>query len=262
VSYEDLWATAEQPHSPDFSYWSFVASFYRAIRRRGPQVDIVPPTADLHDYAAVVAPTVHLADEAVATHFERYVADGGHLLLGPRTGYKQPDNRLHETLAPGPLRELVGAEVDQHETVPASFETTVTYRGRDYEYRTWAEWLTPGTATTVGEHTAGVAAGEPAIVERHVGTGSVTYCGVWPAADLADTLVVDLLDGSGVAYTDRLPATLRLARRDGYVWVLNFGGDAVAVDAPDDARWLLGSQSVPRYDLAVLDGELTDISVG
>jgi len=260
-SYDDLWALAEQSHSPDFDYWGLVGAFYRALRSRGVQVDVVEPTADLDGYEAVVAPTLHLADESLATRLESYVDDGGYLLLGPRSGYKLPGNRLQSDLAPGPLASLVGGHVDQHESLPESVETTLTYRGDAYDYRTWAEWLRPETADAVGEYTSGTAGGRPAVLDHDVGDGSVTYCGVWPEPELADALVTDLLDRGGVAYSDRLPETVRVAARDGHTWVLNFGGDPIEVDAPDGAEWHVGDASIPGYGVGVVDAAVTDLSV-
>lgn len=261
VSYDDLWALADQPHAPEFEYWRLVDAFYRALRARGHQVDVVEPDADLDGYAAVVAPTLHLADEPLAARFEAYAAGGGHLLVGPRTGYKLPDNRIQPDLAPGPFADLVGGHVDQHETLPESLPTRLTYRGDEYEFRTWAEWLTPDTARSTGEYTAGTAAGRSAILERSVDAGSVAYCGVWPSEELADALVTDLLDRAGVSYTDRLPETVRVAQRDGRVWVLNFGSDPRTVDTPDNAAWHVGGASIPGYGVGVVDADVSDISI-
>jgi len=52
-----------QPHAPDFDYWALQEAFYGAVRGRGVQVDVVPPSADLSGYAAVVAPALHLVTE-------------------------------------------------------------------------------------------------------------------------------------------------------------------------------------------------------
>ncbi len=261
VSYDDLWAVSEQPHAPEFEYWRLVDSFYRALRARGRQADIVEADADLSRYAAVVAPTLHLADESLAARFEAYAADGGHLLVGPRTGYKLPDNRLQPDLAPGPFVDLVGGTVDQHESLPESMPTRLTYRGDEYQFRTWAEWLTPEAARPVGEYTAGAAAGRPAVLHHDVGAGSVTYCGVWPGSNLADALVTDLLDRTGVPYADRFPETVRVAERDDRTWVLNFGSDPINVDVPDSAVWHIGGASIPAYGVGVVSTEVCDVSL-
>jgi beta-galactosidase len=259
--YEGLWALDAQPHSPDFDYWRLVGQFYGALRARGVQVDVVPPGSSLDDYAAVVAPTLHLADETLASHLTDYVDSGGHLLLGPRSGLKTPGNQLHESLAPGPLTSLVGGHVDQHETPPASLDTAVSYRGETYDYETWAEWLVAADAAVTGTHESGVAEGTPALLDNAVGSGSVTYCGVQPGDDLADAVVTDLLDRADVAHTERFPETVRVAERDGLTWVLNFGGDPVTAEAPADAEWVVGESTVPGYGASVVTAPAPSLSL-
>ncbi|WP_435065088.1 beta-galactosidase [Halobaculum sp. EA56] len=261
-AFEHDWALSAQPHAPEFDYWTHARTYYRALRARGVGVDVVPPEDDLGGYEAVVAPTLYLADGTLADQLASFVEDGGHLLVTLRSGVKTPANQLREELPPGPLTDLVGATVARHESLPAHVETTVTYRGDGFEYRTFGEWLSPDAATVEGRHTAGVADGEPAIVSRDHGAGSVAYCGVWPETRLADALVTDLLDRAGVAYTDeRLPETLRFAERDGLTWVLNFGLEQATVTAPRDATWTIGGPDVPAAGVSVVETAPAALSV-
>jgi beta-galactosidase len=259
--FEHEWALSAQPHAPDFDYWTHARTYYRALRARGVDVDVVHPDTDLTGYAAVVAPTLYLADDALAARLSNYVESGGHLLATIRSGVKTRANQLRETLAPGPLTDLVGATVERHETLPETLETRVTYHGDPYEFRTFAESLAADEATVRGWHDSGVADGEPAIVDREVGEGSVAYCGVWPEEALADAVATDLLDRADVAYTARLPDTVRFAHRDGHTWILNFGLDPIAVDVPADANWMLGAPTVESAGVAVVDAPPAPLSV-
>jgi len=259
--YENLWATEIQPHAADFDYWTHLESYYRALRRRGVQVDVIPPERDLAGYAAVVAPSLYLLDEATATHLESYVEEGGHLLLGARTGEKDPYNKLPNVSQPGPLASLVGATVDQHESVPEQVETAVTVGGDRYGYRTWAEWLNADDATVRARHASGVGEGKPAIVDNQRGRGTVTYCGVWPENDLAGEITGELLDRAGIRSLEPLPDGVRVAERDGYVWVTNFTSDPLTVDVSPDANRIVGTERVDGFDLAVIECCLDDLSV-
>lgn len=256
-SYDALWALGIERNTPDFDYWQHLETYYRALRERSATVDIVPPTAALADYDAVVAPTLYLADDDLAAHLEAYVASGGELLVTMRSGLKDPHNKLHDAPQPGPLRELIGAEVDQHESVPANLESEVTYDGQRFDSRVWNEWLSPTaeSAEVLGRYEGELADGEAAIVHNVVGDGSVVYVGTWPDTDLTSTLVGDLLDRAGVATTDPLPKQVRFTRRDGLTWVVNFRAESLSVDAPADAEWFLGDASVGAYDVAVTDAE-------
>ncbi|GAB3688085.1 beta-galactosidase [Salinarchaeum chitinilyticum] len=260
-SYENLWAIGVQPHSPDFDYWDFLETYYGALRRRGVQVDVVPPDRDLDDYAAVVAPLQYLLGDDLSERLADYVREGGELLLTARTGEKDQYNQLHEELQPGPLAPLVGATVDQHESLPEQLETRVTYDGDPYDYRTWAEWLDVDDATVRGRYESGTGSGRAAIVDAERGDGSVTYCGVWPERELADAITGSLLERAGVPTHDPLRDGVRIAQRDGYVWVTNFTGEPRSVDVPEDATWIVGDGTVGAYDLCVVKCDRSALSV-
>ena len=259
--YDNLWATSIQPHAPDWEYWTHMRQYYAALRARSVQADVVHPDRDLSGYDAVVAPALHLVGDGLAAKLEGAVEDGTELLLTARSGAKDRANKLPDAPAPGPLTDLVGATVDQHESVPEQLDRRVTYDGDTYEFRTFAEWLDAADATTVGSHVGGVGDGHAAITEHEFGAGHAAYCGVWPEADLADAVVTDLLDRAGVAHSERFPTGVRATQRDGYTWVTNFTSDPVSVTLPDDARPVVGDDTVDAFGTTVYEGEAAAVSI-
>ncbi len=251
--YDSLWALSEQPHSPDFDYWSLVDAFYGAVRSRGVQVDVVDPATSLSNYDVVIAPSLYLMTEELADRLTAYVEDGGELLIGPRSGSKDHHNTLRPEPQPGPLASLVGATVDQHESVPDRMETRVreTETERSFAYRTWAEWLEPGEATVRMRYEHGPGADAAAVVEHAAGDGTVTYSGVWPQPDLADELVTACLTRGDVAQTDRLPTGVRVGVRGDRTWVVNFTSDHYEIDANGD--WLVGDSALKPFGCAVAE---------
>jgi beta-galactosidase len=224
-------------------------------------VDVVPPTADLGGYDAVVAPTLSLAEADLADALESYAGDGGELLLTMRSGVKDRHNRLHDAPQPGPLRELVGARVEEHESVPAALESRVVLDGDRFDCRVWNEWLAPADATVAGRYEGGRADGRPAVVHDEVGTGGVTHVGTWPGDALAGGLVGDLLDRAGVAASGPFPPQVRATRRDGLTWIANFRAEPPALSAPADADRLLGGDEVGPYDVAITDATPAELTV-
>jgi beta-galactosidase len=98
--------------------------------------------------------------------------------------------------------------------------------------------------------------GRPAIARNDVGEGSVTYCGVWPDADLAASLVGDLLARADVATTARLPRGVRVNRRGDVTWVSNFTSDVFRVtsdgDPLDESAFLVGDAELGGFDAVVV----------
>ncbi|QLG29010.1 beta-galactosidase [Halorarum halophilum] len=259
--YEDAWALDIQPRSSSFDYWAHARTYYSALRRRGLDVDVVGTDADLDGYGAVVAPTLCLADAALADRLRRYAERGGSLLVTMRSGVKDEYDKLRNDPAPGPLAGTVGATLDQRESFPRDEDgLDLTYRGESFAYRTWAEWLDVDGADVVGEYAAGVGEGRAAITRNRVGDGTVLYSGVWPGAELADALVADVLDAGGVECADRLPRDVRCSTRGDAVWVLNFALDPVTVRADGDAEWLVGDEEVPPAGCSVVRAPLSELA--
>jgi Beta-galactosidase len=253
--YDNLLALSEQPHAPDFNYWSLLDTFYGTLRSRGIQVDIVHPRTDLSGYDAVVAPALHLVTQELAEQLTSYVEAGGHLLCGPRTGVKDRYNKLRPAAQPGPLSTLVGATVDQHESLPPQLETVVEREGESYEYRTWAEWLNPGDAEPLYRFVDGPADGRTAVTDNSVGDGSVIYCGIWPETELASELIQSLLERADIQFTDRLPDGIRITERAGYTWILNFTRDSYELSS---ANWLIGDSTLEPFDISVTSDNVLD----
>ncbi|WP_224337600.1 beta-galactosidase [Haloprofundus halobius] len=261
--YDNLWALEIEPNTPNFDYWEHLETYYAALQARSVTVDIVPPSTELADYDAVVAPTLYLVDDRLAERLDSYVRSGGELLVTMRSGVKDPYNKLHETQQPGPLTDLLGTEVTRFESVPERIESSVGYGGERFACHVWNDWLSPvsDSADVVGRYVGELADGEAAVVHNTVGDGSVVYVGTWPEASLADELVDDLLTRADVKTTPRLPNQVRMAQRNGLTWVTNFSSDPVTVDIGADARWLVGDESVDSYDVAVTDAAPATLSV-
>jgi hypothetical protein len=64
--YDDLWLGQVQPHAEGWRDWAVWAEPYMALRALGLDVDVLPPDRDLSPYALVVAPSLTIADDAVA----------------------------------------------------------------------------------------------------------------------------------------------------------------------------------------------------
>ncbi len=102
-------------------------------------------------------------------------------MLGPRSGMKDSYNALYPNRQPGPLAELLGAHVEEfyalEKPVPISGEIG------SGSASVWAEILNPSSAETGVLMRYGASNGwldgQPAVITRKVGRGSITYVGAW-----------------------------------------------------------------------------------
>lgn len=180
-TYPSFWAINWQRHNKNYDPKDELLSYYKPLRDIAQSVDIVQPTVPLAQYKLVVAPGLNVLSEAAAKNLISYVKNGGHLILGQRTGMKTSDNALQPERQPGPLVSLLGGRVEQYyallHPVPVSGQFGANTS------KLWAELLSTSSPDTKVLETYGKSNGwldgKPAIITRKVGKGSITYVGVW-----------------------------------------------------------------------------------
>lgn len=96
--YDAEWAWRVQPHGRGLSYFELVFDTYRALRKAGLSVDILPPDAgQLEGYALVVAPGLMHMPEALKAALAQTSAV---VMMGPRSGARDATMRIPVPLPP------------------------------------------------------------------------------------------------------------------------------------------------------------------
>jgi beta-galactosidase len=191
--YDAEWAWATQPHGAGLSYFDLVFAHYRALRRAGLSVDVVPADGGgLDGYRMVLAPgLMHLHRDLA----EALLACGAQVLLGPRTGARGAEFRIPVPLPPGlPDWDLTVTRV---ESLRADMPEPLDGGGAVLGYR---------------EHLEG--AGEVLLAHRDgspvaLGRGRFVYMGGWGDAAALDRLVGLLAARAGLDTLD-LPEGVRV----------------------------------------------------
>lgn len=227
-SYDDLWSLQMLPHRRDFHYLRHLYIFYHACLRLGINVDLVPATADLNRYKLVIAPTAHVADEALAQRLHAYASGGGTLLLGIRSGFKTTSNLVTDEPLPGALRDLAGVTVTSWQSLPLEqaipFRSSIPDFAGDATY--WVETLAVETAVPLATYQDGSGA---ALAENLVGNGRVLTLGFYPTPQQARTLLTHLANQQAIGTLPDLPSGMVALRRGGVQLLLNFSERPQAV---------------------------------
>lgn len=199
-SYDSRWTINFQRHSAGFDPVAEMIAFYRPLREQAQSVDVLSPDAPLDQYKLVVAPALNVLPQATADHLLTYVKQGGHLVLGPRSGMKDAYNALNPERQPGPLVEALGANVSQFYAL--DYDVPLSGDAASGTANVWAETLNPVSSDTkvVMRYGAsnGWLDGQPAVLTRAVGKGNITYVGAWVDPKLMSTLSASWIKDSGV----------------------------------------------------------------
>jgi len=142
-----------------------------------------------------------------------YVQQGGHLLLGPRSGMKNEFDALQPERQPGPLVEALGGRVEQY----YALDQPLAIRGSgDATADIWAEQLSTSGAAVLLTYGAGNGwlEGKPAMITRDVGKGSIAYLGTLPdAVTLRNLLTREALQAGAPPVFSSLPDEIELCVR-------------------------------------------------
>lgn len=253
-SFASRWAIDFHRQTVRFGVVHEFTAFYKPLEQFAQSVDVVSPQAPLSGYRLVVAPALNVLSRAEARHLRAYVRGGGHLVLGPRSGMKDPYDALWTERQPGPLVPTLGGHVEQYYSLLKPAPLAGTF-GAGHA-KIWAETLVataPDTRVLMryGKSPNGWLNGKPAIITRHVGKGSITYIGAWLDPPLMRT-VLDALARS--AHVKPLLAgvapEVEVCERSGagkQVWILiNHGRRAHTVHLPTPASPLLSGGAARR----------------
>ncbi|NLV74823.1 MAG: hypothetical protein GXY52_09115 [Chloroflexi bacterium] len=270
LNYDDSRTLRLQPGAQGLTFnWIMTAS-YRALHRLGVAIDIVPPDADLTPYKAVVAPILHLVDDALAENLCGYVAKGGTLWLGACSGVKDTSNRVSSEPLPGLLADLFGLEIEEYDAIGVNNSNGIALeidapalQGVRMNGSTWCDVLAPKRGTEVlARYTSDYYAGQPALTRSKYRSGQAYYLGTMLETPDLCKLFSWMLSEAGVACADELPEGLEVTQRvlDGktLTFVLNHSASPVQYVLNGEMRELISGKTVsgvlelPAYEVAIL----------
>ncbi|MCQ8194284.1 beta-galactosidase [Streptomyces rugosispiralis] len=210
----------------DASYHQIFDPFYRGAFDSGRQVRIMH-ARQLHDprgdgpgmsaeeaarrHPVLVVPALYLAADSTLDWFAAYAQAGGHLVLGPRTGYADHEGRARQEPAPGRLVEAAGASYEEfsnlRDDIPLRTVPSSPLRLPEQATATrWTDGLTAVDSEVLAAYDHPHFGRWPAITSRRHGAGRVTCVGTVPGRELAQALAVWLAPAPRHGWQDLPPS--------------------------------------------------------
>ncbi|MFD4508588.1 beta-galactosidase [Streptomyces sp. NPDC058457] len=190
------------------AYHGIFDPFYRGAFQEGRQVRIVH-ARQLHDpsgertgpspeesarrHPVLVVPALYLAADTTLDWLAAYAHAGGHLVLGPRTGYADHEARARQEPAPGRLVAAAGASYEEFSNLTSDIPllaapgSPLQVPERATATR-WIDGLTVLDAEVLATYDHPHFGRWPAVTTRRHGAGRVTCVGTVPGDDLARAL--------------------------------------------------------------------------
>jgi beta-galactosidase len=262
-SYDSRWAIDFQKHTDKYNQVELLKSYYHHLYRLSQAVDVVSPYAPLDGYKLVVAPDLNVIPKDLADHLLEYVRNGGHLVLGPRSGMKDQYDALLPQRQPGFLVDVLAGRVEQYYALETEFPVTGSW-GQG-AVSVWAEQLktlSPDAQVLLRfGKSNGWLDGQPAVITHSYGKGRITYIGAILDDKLMAAAVAWMVQQSAVQpVLEVLSDGVEVSRRVGggkQIFVLiNFGREKRLVRLPHTMKLLMAKRAANSVDLAPYGVEL------
>lgn len=241
-SHEVMWDLDIQKQTVLWNTWRHRNNYTLAVKSAGAPMDFISENDDFSGYPFLIAPAYQMVDKALVIKLSDYTEKGGHLILTCRTGQKDKNGHFFESPWAGPIRPIIGADLEFFDMLLAENYGTVRYNGSDYLWNTWAEILSPYPGTNVlAYYTDQFYAGKASVIKRQLGKGDITYIGVASKDGLLERKIVrSVYENSGVMIED-LPVGVFTEWRDGFYITVNYTDNDYKFSIPPEGRILSGS---------------------
>lgn len=220
---------------------------------------------DLRKYEVLFYPHPTLMNEAHAALLESYVAAGGKLVVGCRSGYKDMNGRCVTERLPGLLGRVTGADIPEYTFIaPDAGDVTIDWDGTRLYANIFVDQSEAAgeNARVEARFTSDYYAGTGALVKNALGEGEAWYYGT--AFNEASARVFLERLGAAEPYADviELPETCELAvrKKDGvrYLFILNYEKEPAEIRLKKEMFDLYaqttvnGVRTLPGYGTLVL----------
>jgi beta-galactosidase len=250
--FDQLWWYRTLPQAKRWSQTRFLEMWYGAIARLGLRVKVLRPDQDWpSDLKLIVAPGLQMVDERLVKKMDRYVSEGGNLILTCRTALMDRTGQMFEGPTAAPIVDLIGANIEAYDGLPEGSFGHIEMDAKKYRWGVWGDLLFAHENTRVlAKYADQFYEGAIAVTQKRHGKGLVTYCGVHAEHEFIEALIERITRELEIE-TAVLPDRVHVIRRGAYRILLNYRDQPVTAPAPKGAKFVVGGRKVEPAGVAV-----------
>jgi len=220
---------------------------------------------ELKKYKVIFYPHPFIINQKRAAILQDYVKQGGTLVVGCRSAYKDMTGKCVMDLLPGLLADVTGTDVFEYSLIAPDIDSvTIDWDGTLLQANVFTDRLRANSlqAKVEGVYTSEHFAGDGALISNTYGEGKAYYYGTAFNFDSAKTFLAKLNVISPYESIISLPEGCEIAVRTKnnkkYMFVLNYSRDVVEIELHDTVvnmytgTEISGKQSLQGYGTMVL----------
>ncbi len=223
--YDNVWANYAYKEEPMYSYPDEMLRFYKAVRRKGVNVDIIRPTDDLKGYRLVVAPLMYIVTDKVADNIRKYVQKGGIFVAGFRFGIKDENNNMIKEVLPGKLRDVFGISIYTWDNLRERKVKVEATDGDVYEADTFADLIIVNKAKPLANYKSSWYASYAAATVNDFEEGQAYYIGCGLPQEFYNKLLGEILEDASlkdIQVPEEVEVSIREKDGKKFIFVINF----------------------------------------
>lgn len=177
--WDNYWAL-EYTSGPtvDLMYVKQIYAYYQYFYQHNIPVNMIPFDADFSKYKLIVAPVLYMVKAGMKEALEKFVQDGGVLVLTYMSGIADQSDNVYLGGYPGPFREMAGVWVEEIDALSPEQTNRVRFAdGSTGSCSLVCDLMHLEGAKSLGEYAEDFYAGMPAVTENCYGNGKVYYIG-------------------------------------------------------------------------------------
>lgn len=191
-SFDNSWSQGFAGIGPkDRPYNGEAGHYYNGFKSLQRNIDVIPLSRNFAGYKLLLAPNLHMIDDATAKRLHEFVQSGGTLVLNYGAGTQNMDVSMRRVLFPGVFEDMAGVTSAAHpadfveypQLKKEGFGITFAGNGAIFHPRTMLESLTLRGAEAVAVFHGDGVEGWPAVTRNRYGHGCVFYVGTDCADD-------------------------------------------------------------------------------
>lgn len=242
-------------HTASWDTWQHYYIYYLKLKSLGAKVVFLTENDPIspEKYPFLVAPAYEMVNQFIREKLEKYVKDGGHLILSCRSGMKDENGHLWEKLLQEPIWNLIGGKVEFNDQLPPNTNGKIIADDETFSWNVWAEILTPVKNQTevLARYHDQFYKGKAAVMKHDLGKGSVTYIGVWSEnGELEEKILRRTFLQSGADILDQ-PDYVFTEWREGYWITVNYSSNEIRVPVKENSKVIIGKEKIPPGDVCV-----------
>ncbi len=238
-------------------------SYYEPLLRQNIAVDFVHPDSDFSKYKIMLVPQLYLAKEDLGPRLEKFVSDGGTLVMSFFSGIANQNDHIYLGGYPGPFRKVLGLWIEDFEAFQPDQTSPIAVDegGQAFSSGLWADFLHLEGAEVLAQFKGDYLAQRPAILRHKFGQGQSYYLATQPDAEGMSWLLEKVCREANLAPSLTTPAGVEaiVREKDGaaFLFLINHNAEIVELKLKQNYRDLLsgngGSQiRLEPYGVAIL----------